>query len=201
MPPEMNAVHLPKRTVNTIVDFTRVVIPRLSGNVPHFLAHLPLKVNSPFNKKKILVESYPTRKGRVAVSVVTFNKTMAMEEIKLTQNVHNEALRADVSDKKKGGKFQPFKKLFGKRKKKDTSISREAEAGRKSHSPQSVSNDLNAPKACSSGQKAVSETENTATGTFNSRALRYLLNLKAWRTVQVPKFLNEATQQQRQDPV
>ncbi|XP_059526513.1 capping protein-inhibiting regulator of actin dynamics isoform X2 [Myotis daubentonii] len=65
---------------------------------------------------------------------------MAMEEIKLTQNVHNEALSADVSDKKKGGKFQPFKKLFGKRKKKDTSISREAEAGRKSHSPQSVSN-------------------------------------------------------------
>lgn len=43
-------------------------------------------------------------------------------------------------DKKKGGKFQPFKKLFGKRKKKDTSLSREAFAGKKSHSPQSVSN-------------------------------------------------------------
>lgn len=28
---------------------------------------------------------------------VTFNKIMAMEEIKLTQNVHNEALSADVS--------------------------------------------------------------------------------------------------------
>lgn len=28
---------------------------------------------------------------------VTFNTTMAMEEIKLTQNVHNEALSADVS--------------------------------------------------------------------------------------------------------
>ena len=28
---------------------------------------------------------------------VTFNKTMAMEEIKLTQNVHNEALGADVA--------------------------------------------------------------------------------------------------------
>ncbi|XP_071077382.1 capping protein-inhibiting regulator of actin dynamics isoform X1 [Desmodus rotundus] len=65
---------------------------------------------------------------------------MAMEEIKLTQNVHNEALGADVADKKKGGKFQPFKKLFGKRKKKDTSFSREASAGKKSHSPQSISN-------------------------------------------------------------
>lgn len=43
-------------------------------------------------------------------------------------------------DKKKGGKFQPFKKLFGKRKKKDTSLSRETSAGKKSHSPQSVSN-------------------------------------------------------------
>ncbi|XP_036889982.1 capping protein inhibiting regulator of actin dynamics isoform X2 [Sturnira hondurensis] len=43
-------------------------------------------------------------------------------------------------DKKKGGKFQPFKKLFGKRKKKDTSFSREASAGKKSHSPQSISN-------------------------------------------------------------
>lgn len=28
---------------------------------------------------------------------VTFNKIMAMEEIKLTQNVHNEALSADIS--------------------------------------------------------------------------------------------------------
>ncbi|XP_016063285.1 PREDICTED: uncharacterized protein KIAA1211 homolog [Miniopterus natalensis] len=65
---------------------------------------------------------------------------MAMEEIKLTQNVHNEALSADVSDKKKGGKFQPFKKLFGKRKKKDTSICRETPAGKKSHTPQSISN-------------------------------------------------------------
>ncbi|XP_035876745.1 capping protein inhibiting regulator of actin dynamics isoform X1 [Phyllostomus discolor] len=65
---------------------------------------------------------------------------MAMEEIKLTQNVHNEALGADVADKKKGGKFQPFKKLFGKRKKKDTSFSREASAGKKSHSPPSISN-------------------------------------------------------------
>ncbi|KAM7157040.1 capping protein-inhibiting regulator of actin dynamics isoform 2-T2 [Molossus nigricans] len=65
---------------------------------------------------------------------------MAMEEIKLTQNVHNEALSADASDKKKGGKFQPFKKLFGKRKKKDTSFPREAASGKKGHSPQSGSN-------------------------------------------------------------
>ncbi|XP_021566930.1 uncharacterized protein KIAA1211-like, partial [Carlito syrichta] len=42
--------------------------------------------------------------------------------------------------KKKGGKFQPFKKLFGKRKKKDPSLSREESAGKKSHSHQSVSN-------------------------------------------------------------
>lgn len=28
---------------------------------------------------------------------VTFNKIMAMEEIKLTQNIHNESLGADVS--------------------------------------------------------------------------------------------------------
>ncbi|XP_073747823.1 capping protein-inhibiting regulator of actin dynamics isoform X2 [Callorhinus ursinus] len=44
------------------------------------------------------------------------------------------------SDKKKGGKFQPFKKLFGRRKKKDTLWSQEASAGNKNHSPQSVSN-------------------------------------------------------------
>jgi len=58
------------------------------------------------------VESYPERKGRVAVKI----------------------------DKKKGGKFQPFKKLFGRRKKKDTLWSQEASAGSKSHSPRSVSN-------------------------------------------------------------
>lgn len=46
---------------------------------------------------------------------------------------------AITTDKKKGGKFQPFKKLFGKRKKKDTSLSQEASV-RKSHSPRSVSN-------------------------------------------------------------
>ncbi|XP_006730903.2 cancer-related regulator of actin dynamics [Leptonychotes weddellii] len=63
-----------------------------------------------------------------------------MEEIKLTQNVHNETLGAVISDKKKGGKFQPFKKLFGRRKKKDTLWSQEASAGDKSHSPRSVSN-------------------------------------------------------------
>ncbi|KAJ8795412.1 hypothetical protein J1605_018427 [Eschrichtius robustus] len=43
-------------------------------------------------------------------------------------------------DKKKGGKFQPLKKLFGKRRKKGTSTAREASAGRKGRSPPSVSN-------------------------------------------------------------
>ncbi|XP_033614760.1 cancer-related regulator of actin dynamics, partial [Fukomys damarensis] len=43
-------------------------------------------------------------------------------------------------DKKKGGKFQSFKKLFGKRKKKDPSPSREEAVGKKSYSPQRVSN-------------------------------------------------------------
>ncbi|XP_029801429.1 cancer-related regulator of actin dynamics isoform X1 [Suricata suricatta] len=43
-------------------------------------------------------------------------------------------------EKKKGGKFQPFKKLFGKRKKKDTLLSQEASAGSKSHSARSISN-------------------------------------------------------------
>lgn len=50
-------------------QFTRAVIPRLSRNVPHFLAYSPLKVNSPFDKKKILVESYPTGKAHVAIKV------------------------------------------------------------------------------------------------------------------------------------
>ncbi|EPY86480.1 hypothetical protein CB1_000310005 [Camelus ferus] len=45
-----------------------------------------------------------------------------------------------LQDKKKGGKFQPFKKLFGRRKKKGTSVSREGSAGQKSRSPPSVSN-------------------------------------------------------------
>lgn len=49
----------------------------------------------------------------------------------------NEHLAVKI-DKKKGGKFQPFKKLFGKRKKKDT-LCRETSAV-KSHSPQCVSN-------------------------------------------------------------
>ncbi|XP_063096563.1 capping protein-inhibiting regulator of actin dynamics isoform X2 [Cavia porcellus] len=65
---------------------------------------------------------------------------MATEEIKLAKNVHSEAVSAHVSDKKKGGKFQPFKKLFGKRKKKDPSLSREESVGKKSYSPQCVSN-------------------------------------------------------------
>ncbi|XP_051054244.1 capping protein-inhibiting regulator of actin dynamics isoform X2 [Phodopus roborovskii] len=65
---------------------------------------------------------------------------MASEEIKLTKNVHSEALSAQVSDKKKGGKFQPFKKLFGKKKKKNTLLSEES-AGRQrqSHAPWSAS--------------------------------------------------------------
>nr|XP_021526016.1 uncharacterized protein KIAA1211 homolog isoform X1 [Aotus nancymaae] len=67
-----------------------------------------------------------------------FNKITAMEEIKLTKKVHNEAVSADVSDKKK--KFQPFKKLFGKRKKKDTSLFQAQSVGKKSYSHQSVSN-------------------------------------------------------------
>jgi hypothetical protein len=44
------------------------------------------------------------------------------------------------TDKKKGGKFQPFKKLFGKRKKKDTTLSQAGSSGKKSHSPLSVNN-------------------------------------------------------------
>uniref|UniRef100_A0A8C2UX65 Uncharacterized protein n=2 Tax=Chinchilla lanigera TaxID=34839 RepID=A0A8C2UX65_CHILA len=44
------------------------------------------------------------------------------------------------TDKKKGGKFQPFKKLFGKRKKRDPLPSRGESAGKKSYAPQSVSN-------------------------------------------------------------
>lgn len=33
----------------------------------------------------------------MAIKIVTFNKIMAMEEIKLTQSVHDEVLSADVS--------------------------------------------------------------------------------------------------------
>lgn len=43
-------------------------------------------------------------------------------------------------DKKKGGKFQPFKKLFGRRKKKDTLLSQEVSTGTKIRSSRSVSN-------------------------------------------------------------
>ncbi|GAB1289751.1 Capping protein-inhibiting regulator of actin dynamics [Apodemus speciosus] len=43
-------------------------------------------------------------------------------------------------NKKKGGKFQPFKKLFGKKKKKGILLSREESAGRQSHLPQSAGN-------------------------------------------------------------
>ncbi|XP_048219776.1 capping protein-inhibiting regulator of actin dynamics isoform X2 [Perognathus longimembris pacificus] len=64
---------------------------------------------------------------------------MATEDTKLTKNVHREAPSGD-EDKKKGGKFQPFKKLFGKRKKKDTSFSREASVRQKSDCTPSVSN-------------------------------------------------------------
>ncbi|XP_036751124.2 capping protein-inhibiting regulator of actin dynamics isoform X2 [Manis pentadactyla] len=43
-------------------------------------------------------------------------------------------------DQKREGKFQPFKKFFGKRKKKNTTLSQEASVGKKNHSLQSVSN-------------------------------------------------------------
>lgn len=66
----------------------------------------------PFYKKKGSVVNYPATIGVVSV--------------------HN--------NKKRGGKFQPFKKLFGKRKKKGTSLSSEGSAGRQSHSPRSASN-------------------------------------------------------------
>lgn len=59
-----------------------------------------------------MVENHPTRKGPVAVK----------------------------TDKKKGGKFQPFKKLFGKRKKKDPSLFWAQSVGKRSYSHQSVSN-------------------------------------------------------------
>lgn len=48
-------------------------------------------------KKKILVESNPTRKGRVTTNIVTFNKIVALEEINLLQNVHNKALSTNIS--------------------------------------------------------------------------------------------------------
>lgn len=44
------------------------------------------------------------------------------------------------TDKKKGGKFQPFKKLFGKKKKKGPLLSQEESALSQSLSPQSASN-------------------------------------------------------------
>lgn len=66
----------------------------------------------PFYKKKSLVVICPVTIG--------------------VASVHN--------NKKRGGKFQPFKKLFGKKKKKGTLLSQEESAGRQSHSPQSASN-------------------------------------------------------------
>lgn len=44
-------------------------------------------------------------------------------------------------------------------------------------------------------------TENTTTSIFNNNEIYYLMYLKGWRTLQVPKFLNGATQQPPQDPV
>ncbi|XP_042534389.1 capping protein-inhibiting regulator of actin dynamics [Dipodomys spectabilis] len=64
---------------------------------------------------------------------------MATEDTKLTKNVHRETTSGE-EDKKKGGKFQPFKKLFGKRKKKDTSFSREESVKQKSDGVPGVSN-------------------------------------------------------------
>lgn len=66
----------------------------------------------PFSKKKGLVENYPATIGSVSLQ----------------------------NDKKKGGKFQPFKKLFGKRKKKSTLLSGEGPAERQRHTPQGASN-------------------------------------------------------------
>lgn len=41
--------------------------PGFLNNVLYFLAHVPLRVKSPFYKKQILEESSLTRKGRVAI--------------------------------------------------------------------------------------------------------------------------------------
>ncbi|DAA28652.1 TPA: hypothetical protein BOS_6656 [Bos taurus] len=91
---------------------TRAVIHRLSQQCTLFLGTLTTEDKFFFLQEENFGEELSTRKGRIAIQ----------------------------RDKKKGGKFQPFKKLFGKRKKKGTSVSQEASAGRKCRSPPSVSN-------------------------------------------------------------
>ncbi|XP_078223317.1 capping protein-inhibiting regulator of actin dynamics isoform X3 [Callithrix jacchus] len=60
------------------------------------------------------------------------------ETVGFSQPRRNHFSVALLTDKKK--KFQPFKKLFGKRKKKDTSFFRAQSVGKKSYSHQSVNN-------------------------------------------------------------
>lgn len=93
-------------------QFTRAVIPRLYQQCTLFLGTLTTEDKFFFLQEEDFGRELSTRKGCIAIQ----------------------------SDKKKGGKFQPFRKLFGKRKKKGTSVSQEASAGRKCCSPQSVSN-------------------------------------------------------------
>ena len=92
--------------------FTRAVIPRLYQQCTLFLGILTTEDKFFFLQGEDFGKELSTRKECIAIQ----------------------------SDKKKGGEFQPFKKLFGKRKKKDTSVSQEASARRKCRSPPNVSN-------------------------------------------------------------
>ncbi|KAI4572373.1 hypothetical protein MJT46_005441 [Ovis ammon polii x Ovis aries] len=78
--------------------FTRAVIPRLSQQCILFLGTLTTEDKFFFLQEENFGEELYTRKGRIAIQRVTFNKILVMEELKLTQNVHTESLSADVSE-------------------------------------------------------------------------------------------------------
>ncbi|XP_034628153.1 capping protein inhibiting regulator of actin dynamics isoform X2 [Trachemys scripta elegans] len=86
---------------------------------------------------------------------------MATDERDTKQNVQAEVLGTDASDKKRAGKFQPFKKFFGKRKKRDATSDCEEAKLKPSHSFGNVCNGLSSDEETNNGLRSSNYTMGT----------------------------------------
>ncbi|XP_044873876.1 capping protein-inhibiting regulator of actin dynamics [Mauremys mutica] len=86
---------------------------------------------------------------------------MATDERDTKQNVQAEVLGTDASGKKRAGKFQPFKKFFGKRKKRDATSDCEEAKLKPSHSFGNVCNGLSSDEETNNGLRSSNYTMGT----------------------------------------
>ncbi|XP_032638634.1 capping protein-inhibiting regulator of actin dynamics isoform X1 [Chelonoidis abingdonii] len=152
----------------------------ITGNAPSFLISIT-KESSQF-QKRLLIGVY---NNNIWLKKVTFDKAMATDERDTKQNVQAEVLGTDASEKiksggflttseivgminlfkkpykKRAGKFQPFKKFFGKRKKRDATSDCEEAKLKPSHSFGNVCNGLSSDEETNNGLRSSNYTMGT----------------------------------------